>query len=245
MTSRGVLVVLLATLATLVPASLGSPAASAAGAGNSITTPDANAFVGRSTELVLDESGNPVVAYYDYGNADLKLLHCNDANCAGGDDSITTPDTGNVNGHLSLTLDAAGAPVVSYIANNNLTLLHCNDPNCVGGGDSINSPDDEGNSYTSLKLDASGSPVISYRYSVTRELKVVHCNDTACAGGDESIEVADVAGVVGTLGLYSSLALDASGNPVVSYYDDTFGDLKLLALQRRELRGWRRQHHYA
>src|SRR3990172_9109331 len=64
----------------------------AALAQNSITTPDGPGIVGNGPTLVLDASGNPVVAYGDVTGEDLKILHCNDPNCAGGDDSITVPD---------------------------------------------------------------------------------------------------------------------------------------------------------
>jgi uncharacterized repeat protein (TIGR01451 family) len=75
-------------------------------------------------------------------------------------------------------------------------------------------------------LDVNGYPVISYYDGLPNyDLKVAHCDDPNCApGGDEDIQTLDSTGDVGR---YTSLALDASGNPVISYYDDTNGDLKL------------------
>ncbi|MPZ24199.1 MAG: hypothetical protein GEU28_11815, partial [Dehalococcoidia bacterium] len=99
-------------IALLTIVALGQPGTASA---DTITTPDSNGSVGSNSSLALDASGFPVVSYYDVTNGDLKVMHCNDANCAGGDESITSPDTtGNVGWYTSLELDASGFPVVSY-----------------------------------------------------------------------------------------------------------------------------------
>ena len=105
-------------------------------AADSITSPDTgvNVLHGLHTSLVLDAFGYPVVSYFDDTYNNLKLLHCNDANCAGGDESITSPDNGvNVGRFNSLVLDANGYPVVGYwgYTNADLKLLHCDDANCA------------------------------------------------------------------------------------------------------------------
>ena len=97
-------------------------------------TADRSGNVGLFTSIVLDSLGFPVVSYWDVTNRDLKVLHCNDANCAGGNESITSSDTrGNVGRYTSLVLDGGGNPVVSYYhsSNDNLKVLTCDDPNCA------------------------------------------------------------------------------------------------------------------
>jgi len=259
--------------------------AGCADANESVVSPDTAGNVGRGTSLALDAAGSPVVSYTDWTNADLKVMHCNDPNCAGGGESITAPDTGSISIGSSLSLDASGQPVIAYTdASGNLKVMHCNDANCdsgVNGAESItipfalnagwdvslaldlagnpvvafwesllngplkllhcddanctgdesaniSTPDMSGSagSMPSLRLDNAGNPVVAYwdsRFS-NRDLRVLHCNDPKCAGGNDSISTPDGGGT----GLYPSLALDALGNAVVSYHDETNRDLMLL-----------------
>src|SRR5688572_3070612 len=78
-------------------------------------------------------------------------------------------------------------------------------------------------SYTSLQLNG-GNPVISYFDSTNGELKLATCTaNCQSATPTWQIVTVDSAGLVG---MHSSLRLNA-GNPVISYRDQTNGDLKL------------------
>ena len=160
-------------------------------------------------------------------NRNLKVLHCGNPNCSSGN-VITSPDTGDVgSGRTSLALDGSGHPVVSYFVEppSDLKVLHCGNPNC-SSGNVIVSPDTAGvvGLFSSLVLDSGGNPVVSYLDATNDDLKVLHCGDPNCSAGNV-ITSPDLAGNVGLL---TSLVLDGLGNPVVSYFDITNGDLKVL-----------------
>jgi hypothetical protein len=147
----------------------------------------------------VDATGGPVVSYQDATNGDLRIAHCNDANCAGGNESIATVDQpGNVGLYTSLELDSTGKPVIIYYdaTNGDLKVAHCNDADCVGGDESLASVDQLGavGFFTSLALDAAGNPVISLHDNTNLDLKVAHCNDGDCAGGDDRIVTVDTVG---------------------------------------------------
>jgi hypothetical protein len=187
-----------------------------AGGDESIQIVDADSEFSNAS-LALDGSGNPVVSYIDRANRHLKVLHCNDVNCAGGDESIEIVEgAGEIARGISLALDSNNNPVMSYSdqEDNELRLLHCNDANCAGGDESIQTVGRTRNSGSSLALDRNGNPVVSYREGLF-SLQILHCNDVNCAGGDESIQTID-----GYSEIYGghSMALDSIGNPVVSYF---------------------------
>jgi hypothetical protein len=188
---------------------------------------DAAGDVGWWTSLVLDTSGFPVIAYHDYTNSDLKVVHCGNATCSSGN-TITTVDSGTGR-NPSLVLDASGFPVIAYgywgDDQLDLRVAHCGNSTCTAGTTirTVDAPGDVGYD-TSLTLDASGFPVISYYDWGSRELKVAHCGDPTCASGN-SVTTVDS---LGNTGYHTSLLLDASGFPVVAYGDRGGDVLKLV-----------------
>jgi hypothetical protein len=197
------------------------------GRNNAITTIDRVGNAGRYTSLALDSLGNPVISYYDAGESRLRLVRCGNPNCSEAN-LISSPDEeGAVGQSSALALDAFSRPVVSYYdaTNSRLKLLRCDDPACVGANTitALNLGGKPGES-AALALDLRGNPVISYHDQLEGSLRVLRCGNLTCTAGN-TIAVADPARGVGQ---HSSLVLDASGRPVVSYYDAANGDLKVV-----------------
>lgn len=213
-----------------------------AGGDESIQVIDRN---GPSTSsLKLDSAGNPVIAYegpfdfYGFHNQWLKLVHCNDPDCAGADESIRTVYSEPVFWNADLVLDEFGNPVISFTIRNpdRLGLAHCTDPYCAGlmwiqtfFEDPISSSWIS-SEESSLVLDSNGNPVISYvdwAFS-NRHFGLVHCNDPRCTGADEATQRFNTTLFTD----HVSLTLDGNGNPVIGYIqrDDQNDDAQELKL---------------
>ena len=78
--------------------------------------------------------------------------------------------------------------------------------------------------WTSVTIGVDGLPVVSYADNSSYILKVLHCGDLSCSSGNMITTVDSSASVAS----YTSIAVGADGLPVISYHDDTSGDLKVL-----------------
>jgi len=184
---------------------------------NNVDTPVGGLFP-YTGGLTLDSAGNPVIV--GAFNLQLALEHCGDPDCISGNSLVTNlADLGGLGGfgQMSLALDVAGNPVISYLnqesGGNNLGTLHvvhCGDPNCASGN--LDTPVDamaSNQTTSSLAQDASGHPVVSYGQN-NSSLAILHCGDANCTNGNTTA-------IPDTDGDWSSLALDTMGRPVVSY----------------------------
>ncbi len=190
--------------------------------GNTITTVDSTA--GSYSSLVLAASGNPVISHNNPTKKSLSLALCSNATCS----TKTIKDLDvlhDVGRDTSLVLTNAGIPIISYSdsTNGDLKVAICGNETC-SSGNTITTVDSASavGYYTSIAL-RNGNPVISYYASTAGDLKIAVCGNATCTSGN-TITVLDSTGDVGR---NTSLALDNNGNPVISYYDFTNGDLKL------------------
>ena len=192
------------------------------------------------SSLALNSSGFPVVSYSEALGSftRLKVAFCQDATCnsvttrvVDGDGATTI--TGDYN---SLALTGGDVPVISYAEQSGAiggrlmlatceNATDCSSPtiNIVDNSNSVSALPSLLGRYSSLALNSSGFPVISYYEERGFDLKLAVCSDAVCGSSVFSTTV-DTAGDVGE---YSSLALNSSGFPVISYVDLTNTALKL------------------
>jgi predicted regulator of Ras-like GTPase activity (Roadblock/LC7/MglB family) len=195
-----------------------------AGGDESKTTVEATGDVGRYTSIAIGADGLPIISYNDSTNDDLKVAHCNDLLCAGGNETRTTvdPSAGDVGRNTSIAIGVDGLPIISYydLTNGDLKVAHCNDRLCAGSDETLTAVDTAGvvGLYTSITIGADGLPIVSYRDATNSNLKVAHCNDVSCAGGDEALTTVDA---TGDAGYQTSITIGADGLPIISYFDSS------------------------
>ena len=88
--------------------------------------------VGDHTSITIGADGLPIISYYDGGNQNLKVAHCDDIACASKTD-VTLDSDGDVGKYTSITIGADGLPIISYYdgGNQNLKVAKCSNALCA------------------------------------------------------------------------------------------------------------------
>jgi len=190
-------------------------------------TLDSEDRVGQYTSIAIGTDGFPVISYYDSKWANLKLVHCTNANCSTNDTPVTLDSTGIVGWYTSIAIGTDGFPVISYYyaTEGDLKLVHCTNANC-STNDTPVTLDSTGivGQSTSIAIGTDGFPVISYYDRTHLDLKLVHCTNANCSTNDMPVTLDST----GFVGLLTSIAIGTDGFPVISHWDATGEDLKLV-----------------
>jgi hypothetical protein len=207
-----------------------------AGGNETLSTVDAGGgnWVGYSIDLALGADGLPVISYGDETVYSLKVAKCNDAACAGGNETLSTvDDTINIRPRFtSIALGVDGFPVISYVdvIADALRVAKCNDAACQWADEEISAFGDSAGhvgSSTSLAIGSDGLPVIAYYNTYSGHLRIARCNDPACAGGDDLSTNVDSSST--SVGLNGDLAISGDGFPVIAYLDYGLADFLKVA----------------
>jgi hypothetical protein len=169
-----------------------------------------------NSSLALDANGNPRVSYYDGTHSTFKYASWNGT----GWDTQTVDPTTDAGYGCSMVLDSSGNPHISYCYGSTIRYASWN--GTAWDIQSINEdPTVRGASSTSLGLDSSGYARISYSRMNADFTMTPRC--ASWNGASWDVQTVDPSPDVGW---YTSLAVDATGKPRISYLDNINNHLK-------------------
>jgi hypothetical protein len=154
-------------------------------AGNVSTRADDHSLVGGHSAIAIGGDGLPIISHSAEFGADLRITHCGNLTCTGGNLSTTVDDPRNVGGYTSIAVDAAGLPMIShYDADAQaLRITRCGNPACTASNTSFTLDDDRTfhvGLHTSIAVPADGLPVISHYDFSAQALRVAKCGTPTC-----------------------------------------------------------------
>jgi hypothetical protein len=202
----------------------------ATGANWQTVTVDAAEFVGTWTSLTVDASGRLHVSYYDDVNDAVKYATCAATCATAANWQVATIDaSASVGYYTSLTVDGGGRLHVSYFDNTSFDLKYAT---CAAACTTATNwhavtVDATGSvgAYTSQKVDGGGRLHVSYYDLTNADLKYATCAAACATAANWRTLTVDA---TGTVGWFTSLAVDAGGRVHVSYHDFTNSALKYI-----------------
>ncbi len=218
------------------------------GEGSTTDGISANGSMSLDPSVALDSDGNPVVAWHDAGSGAYEIyvkrydgsgwVEIPAGSASGG--GVSASGDGSYN--ASLAVDGDGNPVVAWdddSSGNSEIFVRRYDPNVAGGswvevgvGSASGGGISNNAGYSdrpALALDDQGNPVVAWQddRSGNYEIYVLRFDgDTwleVGAGSASGGGISDNSGRSGS----PSLALDASGNPVIAWSDETTGNREI------------------
>ncbi|MFZ5516843.1 MAG: choice-of-anchor D domain-containing protein [Candidatus Zhuqueibacterota bacterium] len=196
-----------------------------------------------SPSIAMDASGNPIVSWYEFNASSLLQVYVKRWNSGtsswdlmGGSLNV---DSGKNASKPSIATDSLGNPIVSWYEYNASSLLQVYVKRWNSGtsswdlmGGSLNVDSGKNANKPSIATDASGNPIVSwceYNASYKNQVYVKRWNSGTSSWDliGESLNVDSDQGA-----LSPSIAMDASGNPIVSWYEKNASSVYQVYVKR-------------
>jgi hypothetical protein len=188
-------------------------------------------------DVAVGTDGLPIYAVFDssHGPFAVTVGHCADYTCFTGTTTQVQTWTGDYQGwgFPSVAIGTDGLPIIAYndltvsydgealIHNESVKVAHCLNVECTSSKTSTIAK--ERADFVSIDIGGNGLPIVAYHAG--GQVKVAACKDLACT----SAKVVTVDAGPG-VGLFTSLATDPLGMPMLAYFDEANHNLKVARL---------------
>jgi hypothetical protein len=189
-------------------------------------------------DVAVGSDGLPIYAVFDssYGPFAVTVGHCADYACFNGTATQLQTWTWNYEGwgFPSVAIGTDGLPIIAYndlsvdrpgddaaIHNESVKVTHCLNVECTSHATSTIAK--ERADFVSIDIGGNGLPIVAYHAG--GQVKVAACTDVACTAA--AIVTVDPGPGVG---MFTSLATDPLGMPMIAYFDGANHDLKVARL---------------
>ncbi|MDP1795362.1 MAG: hypothetical protein Q8K63_14585 [Acidimicrobiales bacterium] len=132
--------------------------------GASTVTLDPTSIAGQFSSIAVGIDGMPVIAYYDAGATDLKVLRCGNTLCSIGITIVAVDISGDVGKFASIAIGTDGRPVVAAyrVDGANLRFARCLNAACSSSVVRTIDANGDVGSNASITVAPDGVPVVSY-----------------------------------------------------------------------------------
>lgn len=142
---------------------------------------------GTDMDITIGVDGLPIMSHLNSSVGTLRVTHCGNAACSGGNESHDVSGAGIGAGrYTSITIGADHLPVVAhYDANSaDLRVTHCGDATCLFGNVTtvVDGAATAVGQYPSIAIGADGLPIVASLDSTNLALRVTHCGKRGLHG---------------------------------------------------------------
>ena len=218
---------------------------SACSSGNTINNVETSVTVADETSIAVGTDGNPIIAYRSAGGAnDLRVTKCANIYCSSVAAATSVDTSNNVGRYPHIAIGTDGLAWISHWDNTNsgLRASKCTNTNCTSTTNyGVNTAPSGAGNDNAIAIGTDGNPIVSYYDAATTScdnsptdectLKIARYVGSGGSGCSDAAwtctTVEDPAGT-GDVGSYNDIAIGSDGLPVITFYDTTNTDPKLL-----------------
>ena len=182
--------------------------------------------VGSGTSIAIGTDSLPIISHYNFTDGDLMITKCGNSACSSGNTTTQISDDDSVGDDNSIAIGNDGLPIISYGNDDDTDLMitKCGNSACSSGNTTTQITDTDIIGYdTSIAIGNDGLPIISYGNSTDDDLMITKCGNSACYSGNTTTQISDGDNVGG----FTSIAIGTDGLPIISYYNQSDGDLMI------------------